>query len=439
MRPIIEPFDKLHHRKHFVVAEPSPRKRIDQRLGQGAVVAGPWTTLTAPWRFDKTLAVGAVTIIVGRAERRQRGAERIENVNLARRIVRMIVAADHARIAMSRSDHDAEVVGRHAIAAQDHEIVELRIRNDLVKGTISVPNAELDDLVILRGDGVPTYNFGVVVDDLDMAITHVIRGDDHVNNTPRQIHIFNALGATLPAFGHVPMILGADGERLSKRHGAVSVVQYRDDGTLPEALVNALARLGWSHGDDEVFSMVQLVEWFDLAHVSRSAAQFDPDKLNWLNHEYIKCADDRRLAALVEPLLRRLGAPLERGPGLEPVVALLKDRATSLVHLAEAATLFYLDPQPTPELLEAQLTEASRPALRTLKARLGELAGWDKASIGTAIKAALASSGLKMPQLAMPLRVLVTGRTQTPSVDAVLELLGRETVLARLSHHLDTD
>jgi glutamyl-tRNA synthetase len=311
--------------------------------------------------------------------------------------------------------------------------------NDLVKGAIGVPNAELDDLVILRGDGVPTYNFGVVVDDLDMAITHVIRGDDHVNNTPRQIHIFNALGATLPAFGHVPMILGADGERLSKRHGAVSVVQYRDDGTLPEALVNALARLGWSHGDDEVFSMAQLVEWFDLAHVSRSAAQFDPDKLNWLNHEYIKCADDRRLATLVEPLLRRLGAPLERGPALEPVVALLKDRATSLVHLAEAATLFYLDPQPTPGLLQAQLTDASRPALRTLKARLGELARWDKASIGTAIKAALASSGLKMPQLAMPLRVLVTGRTQTPSVDAVLELLGRETVLARLSHHLDTD
>ena len=311
--------------------------------------------------------------------------------------------------------------------------------HDLVKGAISFPNAELDDLVILRADGVPTYNFGVVVDDLDMEITHVIRGDDHVNNTPRQIHIFNALGAKLPAFGHVPMILGADGERLSKRHGAVSVVQYRDDGTLPEALINALVRLGWSHGDDEVFSMAQIVEWFDLAHVSRSPAQFDPDKLNWLNHEYIKRADDVRLAALVEPALRRLGAPLERGPALAPVVALLKDRATSLLHLAEAATLFYLDPHPAPELLEAQLSEASRPALRTLKARLGALAAWDKASIGAAIKATLASSGLKMPQLAMPLRVLVTGRTQTPSVDAVLELLGRETVLARLSHHLDSD
>jgi len=310
---------------------------------------------------------------------------------------------------------------------------------DLVKGLISFPNAELDDLVILRADGVPTYNFGVVVDDLDMQITQVIRGDDHVNNTPRQIHIFNALGSKLPAFGHVPMILGADGERLSKRHGAVSVIQYRDDGYLPEALVNALARLGWSHGDDEVFSMAQFVEWFDLANVSRSAAQFDPDKLNWLNHEYIKRADDERLAALVEPELRRLGAAPERGPALAAVVALLKDRATSVLHLAEAATLFYLEPHPAPALVEQHLSEAARPALRTLKARLAELASWNKAAIGGALKSTLAASGLKMPQLAMPLRVLVTGRTQTPSVDAVLELLGRETVLARLSHHLDTD
>jgi len=235
------------------------------------------------------------------------------------------------------------------------------------------------------------------------------------------------------------MILGADGERLSKRHGAVSVTQYRDDGVLPEALFNALARLGWSHGDDEVFSTAQFVEWFDLANVSRSAAQFDPDKLSWLNHEYIKRADDARLAALVEPALRGLGVAPERGPPLGPVVALLKDRATSILHLAEAATLFYLEPHPDPGLLEEHLSDASRPALRTLKARLAELARWDRASIGAALKAALASSGLKMPQLAMPLRVLVTGRTQTPSVDAVLELLGRETVLARLSHHLDSD
>ncbi len=311
--------------------------------------------------------------------------------------------------------------------------------DDLVKGPIVFPNAELDDLVILRADGVPTYNFGVVVDDLDMAITHVIRGDDHVNNTPRQIHIFRALGAPLPRFGHVPMILGADGERLSKRHGAVSVTQYRDDGFLPEALVNYLARLGWAHGDDEVFSIEQFVGWFDLAHVSRSPAQFNPEKLAWLNQQYLKRAPDARLAKLVEPALRALGAPLERGPALEPVVALLKDRATTLNHLAESATLFYGEHQASAALVEEHVSEAVRPALRMLEARLTETPRWDKASIGAAVKATLAASGLKMPQIAMPLRVLVTGRTQTPSIDAVLELLGRETVLARLAHHLQAD
>jgi glutamyl-tRNA synthetase len=286
---------------------------------------------------------------------------------------------------------------------------------------------------------VPTYNFGVVVDDLDMDITHVIRGDDHVNNTPRQIHIFRALAAALPQFAHVPMILGPDGERLSKRHGAVSVTQYRDDGFLPEALVNALARLGWSHGDEEVFDMRQLVAWFDLAHVSRSAAQLDPAKLAWLNQHYIKAADPARLAGLAAPELRRLGAALEGGPPLEQVVALLKDRATSVLHLAEAAMLFYAEPHPHADLLAQHLTEQVRPALRMLKARLAELVAWDKASISGAIKQVLAASGLKMPQLAMPLRLVLTGQLQTPSIDAVLELLGRETVLARLVHHLDTD
>src|SRR3954465_2126880 len=203
--------------------------------------------------------------------------------------------------------------------------------NDLVKGLIAFPNAELDDLVLLRADGVPTYNFGVVVDDIDMAITHVIRGDDHVNNTPRQIHIFSALKRELPRFAHVPMILGADGERLSKRHGATSVLEYQAMGYLPEALVNYLARLGWSHGDDELFAKEQFVSWFDLAHVSRSAAQFNPEKLSWLNQQYLKGADSARLVALVEPELRKRGAQPAGGPPLERVVALLKDRASTVL------------------------------------------------------------------------------------------------------------
>ena len=282
---------------------------------------------------------------------------------------------------------------------------------------------------------MPTYNFGVVVDDIDMAITHVIRGDDHVNNTPRQIHIFRALGKPLPEFGHVPMILGADGERLSKRHGAVSVTQYRDEGYLPEALLNYLARLGWSHGDDEIFSMHQFIEWFDLAHVSRSPAQFNPEKLAWLNQQYIKAASDARLAELIEPELRKRSVQLAAGPALEKVVHLVKDRASSLIQLADEAMLFYqIEVNPgTPDW-----DEAAEKGLRMLKARLATVA-WERAAINEVIKETVKSSGLKMPQLAMPLRRLVTGRTQTPSIDAVLELIGRETVLARLARHLEED
>jgi glutamyl-tRNA synthetase len=305
--------------------------------------------------------------------------------------------------------------------------------NDLVKGPIEFPNAELDDLVLLRADGVPTYNFGVVVDDLDMNITHVIRGDDHVNNTPRQIHIFNALGKPLPHFAHVPMILGADGERLSKRHGAVSVTQYRDEGYLPEALLNYLARLGWSHGDDEIFSKDQFVQWFDLGHVSRSAAQFNPEKLAWLNQQYLKGADDARLARLLEPELRKRGA--QPGPRVEDVVALLKERANTVMQLADEAMMFYaLDVKPA----AAEVEPNALKGLRMLKARLLTVS-WERSAIGEAIKDAVKSNGLKMPQLAMPLRQIVTGRAQTPSIDAVLELLGRDTVMLRLGRFLETD
>jgi len=307
--------------------------------------------------------------------------------------------------------------------------------NDLVKGPVAFPNAELDDLVLLRADGVPTYNFGVVVDDIDMNITHVIRGDDHVNNTPRQIHIFNALEKTLPFFAHVPMILGADGERLSKRHGAVSVLQYRDEGYLPEALLNYLARLGWSHGNEEIFTKEKFIEWFDLAHVSRSAAQFNPEKLAWMNQQYIKGAPEARLAALVEPALRGRGAQPGAGPPLERVIRLVKERASSIAQLADEAMLFYAVSMESPGVV---VDEEARKALRTLKARLVSVP-WERGAISDAIKEVVKSSGLKMPQVAMPLRHIVTGRSQTPSIDAVLELLGRDMVLTRLAQYLETD
>ena len=235
--------------------------------------------------------------------------------------------------------------------------------NDLVKGPIRIANREMDDLVIARPDGTPTYNFCVVIDDWDMRITHVIRGDDHVNNTPRQINILKALGATLPQYGHVPMILGADGEKLSKRHGAVSVMEYPAQGYLPEAMLNYLARLGWSHGDDEIFSMQEFCAWFDLNHLSKSPAQFNPEKLAWLNNHYLKAADDDRLDQLVRPLLERAGAEFEGAPNVPAVLGLLKERANTTVELADAAMLFYRQPNPDADLLAQHVSEVVKPAL----------------------------------------------------------------------------
>jgi len=318
--------------------------------------------------------------------------------------------------------------------------------NDLVKGPIAISNTELDDLVIVRSDGIPTYNFAVVIDDIDMRITHVLRGDDHVNNTPRQINIYRAIlceGAELPKFGHLPMILGPDGQKLSKRHGAVSVLQYREDGFLPEALFNYLARLGWSHGDVEKFSREQLTAWFGLEHVNRAPAQYDINKLLWLNGEYMKEADPARLAKLVAPLLEHrlrltpLSRPAGEGPRvraddrLQAIVTLLKDRSHTLNELADEAMLFYLEPHIDPDLVRQHLTGKSLDAVLEF-ARAAEGIPWDRSSIAALNKRVIGEAGIKMPALAVPLRVAVTGRTQTPSIDAVLELIGRDAVLRRL-------
>ena len=303
--------------------------------------------------------------------------------------------------------------------------------DDMVKGRITISNRELDDIVIARPDGTPTYNFCVAVDDWDMMMTHVIRGDDHVNNTPRQINILRALGAPLPQYGHVPMILGADGEKLSKRHGAVSVMEYPAQGYLPEAMLNYLARLGWSHGDDEIFSMEQFCQWFDVDHLSKSPAQFNPEKLAWLNNHYIKQSDNARLEALARPLMEQDGAQFGDGPNLQAVIALLKERANTINELAEAAMLFYRQPAPDAALVVQHITDAIKPALAQF-ATLCKTVEWSKAALLAAMKEVLAAHKLKMPQLAMPLRLIITGQLQTPSIDAVLELFGRETVLARL-------
>ncbi|TMH61649.1 MAG: glutamate--tRNA ligase [Betaproteobacteria bacterium] len=307
--------------------------------------------------------------------------------------------------------------------------------DDQVKGRIEIANAELDDLVIVRSDGIPTYNFGVIVDDLDMAITHVIRGDDHVNNTPRQINMIRALGADPPVYGHLPTVLGADGAKLSKRHGAVSVMQYADDGFLPDAMINALARVGWAHGDDEVFSRTQLVEWFDIAHVHPSPARFDLEKLDWVNHEHIKRLSDDALGERLRPFLERAGLDVSGGPSPASVAALLRDRAPTLAKMAAAAHYFYAAPTYVEGKFAEQMTDAVRGALPDLDAAFGAI-DWTREAIGAAIKTTAATHGLKASQIMMAVRALVAGTTSTPAIDAVLALVGRERTINRLERGL---
>jgi glutamyl-tRNA synthetase len=303
--------------------------------------------------------------------------------------------------------------------------------DDKVKGRIEISNGELDDLVIARPDGTPTYNFCVVVDDIDMRITHVIRGDDHVNNTPRQINIFRALGKEPPVYAHLPTVLNEQGEKMSKRSGAKPVTQYRDEGFLADAMINYLARLGWSHGDDEIFSREQFLQWFSLDHLGRSAAQFDEAKLRWVNAQHLKAMGDDKLALLVAQQLRKRGIEHFFEGHLARICALFKDRCDTTVTLADWAARFYLPLQPDPEELARHVADGVRPAISML-ARMLEGCPWEKGSIAQAIKEVLRATGMKMPQLAMPVRVLVMGTAQTPSLDAVLELFDRATVIERL-------
>ncbi|MHB1428176.1 MAG: glutamate--tRNA ligase [Rhodocyclaceae bacterium] len=303
--------------------------------------------------------------------------------------------------------------------------------DDQVKGRIEIANAELDDFIIARADGTPTYNFCVVVDDWDMRITHVIRGDDHVNNTPRQINLLQALGAPVPRYGHLSMILGDDGTKLSKRHGAVSVMQYDEDGYVPEAVLNYLARLGWSHGDDEIFTMEQFVAWFDLDHITSSAAQFNTEKLNWLNAHYIKLADDARLGQEIRRRLAREGVADTVVPDPAEIAALYKDRVSSLNELADSAHPFYVAPHPAAELAAQHLTDVAKSALRDLRSRLAK-ADFSAEALAKMLKETLAATGLKMPQVAIPLRVVLLGQPQSPAIDRVLAVMGRDEVLKRL-------
>jgi glutamyl-tRNA synthetase len=308
--------------------------------------------------------------------------------------------------------------------------------DDAVKGRIEIANSELDDLVIARPApvgqvGVPTYNFCVVVDDIDMKISHVIRGDGHVMNTPRQINIFRAMGVDPPVFGHTPTVLGNDGEKLSKRHGATGLNEYAANGFLPEAVVNGLARLGWSHGNDEIFSPQQLVEWFNLESLTPSPARFDAEKFEWLNGEHIKRLTVNELAKRLEPFLTEHGYDLTNGPTSLVVAELLRERAPTLRKMAEMARYCYAVPEIDSALLSQHLNDANRPAIAWVKEQLATV-DWSKTAIAAMLKEAQTKCNVKTPQVMMPLRVMLTGSAQAPAVDALLMTLGREESLLRI-------
>lgn len=307
--------------------------------------------------------------------------------------------------------------------------------DDLVKGRIEIANSELDDLIIARADGTPTYNFCVVVDDFEMGITQVIRGDDHVNNTPRQINMLNALGATIPQYAHLSMILGDDGQKLSKRHGAVSVMQYHEDGYLKEAVLNYLARLGWSHGDAEIFNMQQFCEWFDLDHITPSAAQFNTEKLNWLNAHYIKESSLDALADDITSRLAKMNVKVAESPSLNAVLNLYRERANNLNQLAADIAYFYALPQANTIDVEKHLTIEIQPVLKALVEKLAA-SEWTAEVIHHVINAVVTENQLKFPKVAMPLRVMLTGIAQSPSIDQVMALLGQKETLARINSYL---
>ncbi|HEX4782596.1 MAG TPA: glutamate--tRNA ligase [Usitatibacter sp.] len=331
-----------------------------------------------------------------------------------------------------RDSKEAPPPGRTAVLRFKNPLEGDVTWNDLVKGPISVSNEELDDLVIMRADGVPTYNFGVVVDDIDMAMTHVIRGDDHVNNTPRQINVYRALGAGLPEFAHVPMILGHDGQRLSKRHGAVNAMQYKDEGFLPEAMVNYLARLGWSHGDEEVFSREQLVEWFDLEHVNRSPARWDHEKLKWLNGEYLKRLPDAELVSRLRAAKPELYATI--ASQMDPVAMTAAGRAKfhTLADHESFLAMLATPTRPSDPAVAAHLDAPGREVLRALVPKLASVEPWTAPAISVKLKETVAERGVKMPQVMMPFRVALTGQAQTPSIDAIAAAFRKDVAIARL-------
>ena len=429
-----------HHQGQFILRiEDTDRERSTEESVHAILEGMRWLGLDCDEgpiyqteRFPRYLEVANEWLESGKAYRCYCSKERLETLR-----ERQIEAKEKPR-------YDGHCYGKPKEAPDVPYVIRFKNPDegvvsftDEVYGEIHVQNAELDDLVLMRPDNTPTYNFAVVIDDTDMGITHVIRGDDHINNTPRQINMFRALGASVPVFAHLPMILGEDGKRLSKRHGAVSVLQFKELGILPHALLNYLVRLGWSHGDQEIFSVNEMISHFDLRHISRGVSSFNYDKLYWLNQHYQKSDSPLQVASALRWHFVQQGIDIENGPELADLVAVQAERCKTLAELCEMSRYFYQD---TIEYDEGSVKKHLRPVIlepfAALYHRLSEISNWDRETLQECINAVSAEYDINMGKIAQPLRVAVTGTGMSPAIDVTLALVGKSRVLQRMEHAL---
>ncbi len=432
-------FDWLLARKHkgvFILRiEDTDLERSTPEAVQAIIDGMQWLGLNndeGPYyqtkRFDRYYAVAEQLLSEGKAYRCWCSKERLEKLRADQLATKQKPRYDGHCRELKNSDATQPHVIRF-LNPQQGEVVF----DDAVHGRTIFQNSELDDLIIVRTDGSPTYNFTVVVDDYDMRITHVIRGDDHLNNTPRQINILQALGAALPQYAHLPMILGEDGKKLSKRHGAVSVLQFREEGYLPQALLNYLVRLGWSHGDQEVFSINEMIELFDINAVNKSAAAFNTSKLIWLNHHYIKNSDPQEIAKELAWHMQKLNINYQQGPALEQIILIQRERAKTILEMAEKSRFFYEDVNLTDELKKQTLSSEIIPVLKLLHNSLLELADWTDEAIHNVLNDVAITQELSLGKLAQPVRIVLTGGTVSPPLNNTIRVLGKQLTLQRLS------
>jgi glutamyl-tRNA synthetase len=426
-----------HHGGQFVLRiEDTDRERSTQAAVDAILEAMDWLELNhdeGPYyqtqRMDRYRELAAQLLEKGSAYHCYCSRDDLEQMRAAQ-----MARGENPRYDGRCRDRQSPVAGVSPVLRFRTPQEGVTVVDDLVRGRVEFQNAELDDLIIMRSDGTPTFHFGVVVDDGDTKITHVIRGDDHLNNTPRQMHILDALGFARPVYGHLPMILGPDGTKLSKRHGAVNVLEYRDAGYLPDAVLNYLVRLGWSHGDQELFSRDEMIRLFDIAAVNASASRFDTGKLDWINQQYLRNGDPEDMAPRLVPQLAAAGLDVRQGPPAAAVIEAYRERATTLRDIAVGAHYLYAEPAGVDEAaVSKHLTAAIAGPLRLLTTRLAGAAGWTRTDIHAAMAAVAAESGVGFGKLGQPVRVAVTGGTVSPPIDVTLELLGRERTMERLS------